>query len=58
MRGRFLKGVATGMVLGAAAGFMLVPQMDRRTRRRLERAGRRTMSFAGDLIDNISSMRR
>lgn len=50
--------MATGMMLGAAAGFMFVPQMDRRTRRRLERAGRRTLSFAGDLINGISNMRR
>lgn len=58
MRGRFIRGVAAGALIGAAAGMLLIPQMDRRTRRKIEKAGRRAVNFTSDLFDGIRDMGR
>lgn len=47
-----------GTLIGTAAGLMLVPQMDRRTRKRFERAGRRITDFTSNLWDGMSESRR
>ncbi|WP_242947067.1 YtxH domain-containing protein [Clostridium haemolyticum] len=31
---RFLKGLTTGAIIGATAGIMMLPQMDKRTRKK------------------------
>jgi len=53
MRGRFFSGLATGAIIGAIAGMMMVPQMDYKNRRRITRASRKVE----DLLDRLSQMR-
>ena len=48
MRGR-LMSLTTGAIIGVAAGALLVPQLDRNTRRRLKRTGRIVKSTAEDV---------
>lgn len=58
MRGRFFSGLAAGALLGAAAGMMMMPQMNYRTRRRMKRAGKRLGHMTQDLMDNMREYRR
>lgn len=58
MEGKFLSGMAAGMFLGAAAGMMLMPKMDRRTRKRISRAGRSMVGSVADAWDGMKDMRR
>lgn len=53
-----MRGMIAGTLLGAAAGMMLIPQMDKRTRKRFERAGRKITSFTNNLWDELSESRR
>lgn len=58
MRGRFFKGLATGAILGAAAGMMIMPGMDRMSKKRVVRAGKRISGFADGMWDRITNFRR
>lgn len=58
MRNRFLSGIATGAVLGAAAGMLMVPQLDRGARRRLKRTSRNVMNMTGNMMGNMKGMMR
>jgi len=49
MRGKFM----TGAVLGAVAGMLIVPQLDRNTRNRLRRSGRMVKNTAEDMYDSM-----
>lgn len=53
MNGRFLRVLTTGAVIGAAAGMMMVPQMNRRTRKMIRRNSKMMMNRAGDIFDNV-----
>lgn len=49
-----MKGkVITGMLLGAAVTMMMVPEMDRGTRKRLKRAQRTMRHSAMDAYDSM-----
>ncbi|GAA0070078.1 YtxH domain-containing protein [Clostridium sardiniense] len=54
--GRLIRGMAAGAVIGTAVSMMIMPQIDRRTRRTMRRAGRRMMHAAR--VDNMMSMIR
>lgn len=58
MKVGMFKGVATGALIGAAATIMMMPQMDHRTRRRVNRAGRRMMHRASDMIGDMRDYMR
>ena len=53
MKGRFIIGLTTGAVIGAAASMLAVPQMDWKTRRRITRTGKRLANKAASLMDDI-----
>ena len=57
MRGR-LMSLTTGAIIGVAAGALLVPQLDRNTRRRLKRTGRIVKSTAEDVYDSMRQWNR
>ena len=57
MRGR-LMSLTTGAIIGAAAGALLVPQMDRNTRRRLKRTGKMVRHTAEDMYDSMRQWNR
>lgn len=55
MRNYFLKGITAGAILGAAAGMMLMPQLDRSTKRKIRRSGAFMKNVAEDMVDNMRS---
>lgn len=57
MRGRMMS-LTTGAILGAAAGMLLVPQLDRGTRRRIKRTGKLVKNTAEDMYDTMKHWNR
>lgn len=53
MKNRLLTGLAAGALLGAAASLMAMPNMDYRTRRRMNRAGRKMAHRLGDIMEDM-----
>ena len=56
--GKYINGITTGAFVGATIGMMIAPQLDRNTRKRLKRTGKRMASMAGDLYENVIKMSR
>ncbi|MGG7178712.1 YtxH domain-containing protein [Clostridium paraputrificum] len=54
--GKCINGMAAGMLIGAAVGMMLLPQLDRRKQRAIRKAGQKLFDFAGDSYDDIMGM--
>lgn len=52
--GKFINGVTTGAIIGAAVGMMVVPQLDKGTRKRIKKSSNMML----DLYDNIIRMAR
>lgn len=53
MRAKFIKGMTTGAIIGAAAGMMLIPNMDRGTRRKIKRSTRTMRNTAENMYDSM-----
>ena len=53
MSGKLMKGLTTGAIIGAAAGMLLMPELDRNTRRRIKKSVKLMRNTAGDLYDNM-----
>ncbi|MBU3073272.1 MULTISPECIES: YtxH domain-containing protein [Clostridium] len=53
MQNKFISTITAGAIIGVAAGMMLIPNMDRNTRRRAKKTGKMVMNMAGDMYDNI-----
>jgi len=53
MQNKFISTITAGAIIGIATGVMLIPNMDRSTRRRAKKAGRMVMNMAGDVYDNM-----
>lgn len=53
LRGKFVRGMAAGALIGAAAGILLMPNMGNTTRRRFERTGRKITGFTNNVWDGI-----
>ncbi|MFT5871935.1 MAG: gas vesicle protein [Clostridium sp.] len=53
MHNKFLSTITTGAVIGIVAGAMLMPNMDRSTKRRVKKTGRMVMGMAEDMYDNV-----
>jgi gas vesicle protein len=58
MRGKFLTGITTGAIIGAAAGMMFMPEMDRGTKRRIRKSAYSVRNIAGDVFDNMKGWMR
>lgn len=54
----FVKGITTGAIIGAAAGMLMAPQMNKNTRRRLRRSGDMLMGIMGDVYDDVARKMR
>lgn len=50
---RFLKGVTAGAIIGATAGIMMSPQMDRKTKKKIMRTKRNMMHKAENVFGNL-----
>lgn len=55
--GKYINGITTGAIVGATIGMMIAPQLDRNTRKRLKRTGKRMVNMAGDLYDKMNMSR-
>jgi hypothetical protein len=53
LNGRFVGVLTAGVLIGAAASVMMIPQMDVRTRRRLNRTSRKFAHSAGNIINDL-----
>lgn len=49
MRGKFI----TGAIVGAAVGMMLMPEMDRSTKRKIKRTSKNIMNTAEGMYDGM-----
>jgi gas vesicle protein len=58
MSNGFIKGVTTGAILGAAIGVMVMPQLDRRTRKKIKRSGAMIRHMAGDVYESMMHLNR
>ena len=56
--GRFIKGMAAGVLIGVAVEMMILPNCDRRTRRRMKRAGEKMRSMMEDTYDGMQNFIR
>lgn len=53
MNGRFVGVLTAGVLIGAAASIMMIPQMDMKTRRKLNRTSRKFAHSAGNIINEL-----
>ena len=53
MENRFFRGIAAGTIIGAAAGMLLFPQMDRNTRGKLKKSSRMMKNVAEEALDGM-----
>ncbi|WP_251861219.1 YtxH domain-containing protein [Clostridium sp. Marseille-Q2269] len=58
MSNRFLSGMTTGAIIGATVGMLMVPQLDRGTRRKIKRTSMTMMGMAGNMMGNMRGMMR
>lgn len=54
MKGRFVSGLTTGIILGTAAGLMMLPQMDGKTRRKVCRTSKRLTHGMEHLMHDLT----
>lgn len=53
MNNRFITGITTGAIIGAAVGMMVMPELDRNTKRKIRRTGKIAKHMAGDMYSNM-----
>ncbi len=53
MSTRFFKGIATGAIIGTAAGMLIYPQMDRSTRNKVKRSSKMVKNAAEDVFGEM-----
>lgn len=56
MRAKFIKGMTAGMLLGATAGMMMMPQVDRSTKRKMKKSARMIRNTADDMYDYVRNV--
>lgn len=50
---KYISGMITGVIVGAAVGMIILPQLDRKTQKAVKRTGQRILNFAEDSYDGI-----
>ena len=53
MHNKFISTITAGAIIGVAAGVMLLPNMDRTTRKRARKTGRMLMNMTGSMYDSM-----
>ena len=53
MRGKFISTITAGAIIGVAASAMLIPNMDRSTKRRVKKTGKMVRNMAEGMYDNV-----
>jgi len=55
---KMMTGIATGLVLGAAASILVMPELDKRTKKKVKRSIKAVKCFAGDCYNNLRDIIR
>ncbi len=50
---KYLNGMMTGVIVGATVSMMVMPQLDRKTQKRVKRVGRKIIDFAENSYENM-----
>lgn len=50
---KFVGGVTTGAIVGAAFGLMVLPHLDKKTQKAFKRAGKKVVNTAGESYVDI-----
>lgn len=58
MRRKFLSGITTGAIIGAAAGMLFMPEIDRGTKRRMRKSAVTVRNAAENVYDNMKGWMR
>ena len=53
MRGKFISTITAGAIIWVAASAMLIPNMDRNTKRRVKKTGKMVRNMAEGMYDNV-----
>ena len=53
MRGKLMSTIAVGAIIGMAASSMLMPNMDRNTKRRVKKTGKMVKNMAEGMYGNM-----
>lgn len=53
--GKLLSGLAAGTIVGAAVGMAIVPNLDRRTQKKIKRVCKKAACMAEDRYDDVLS---
>lgn len=48
--GKIMTSLTTGLIVGAAVGLMIAPNLDRKTQKAIKKAGRNMLDFAEDSV--------
>lgn len=51
--GKYINGMIAGVIVGATIGMIVMPQLDRRTQKKIKKAGCRLLDFAEDSCGDI-----
>lgn len=54
--GKYINGMIAGVIVGATIGMIVMPQLDRRTQRKIKKAGCRLLDFAEDSCGDIMEL--
>lgn len=54
----FVSGVTTGAIIGAAVGMVLLPELDKSTRKKLKRNSQMVLDVAGGVYNTVRRMKR
>ena len=50
---KMITGLATGLVLGAAASMLVMPELDKHTKKKVKHGIKTVKGFAGDCYNNM-----
>ena len=53
MGSKFISTITTGAIIGVVASAMLMPNMDRSTKRRVRKTSKMVKNVAGDVFDSM-----
>lgn len=58
MKMNTMKSIATGALMGVAAGVIMSPKLDRSTKRKIRKSGKVLRDTAEDMYDNVRGWMR
>ena len=50
---KYLNGMMTCVIVGAAVGMAVMPQLDRKTQKMVRKAGKKLVNFAENSYENV-----